>query len=261
MDPQPITTVNPDVVTQLSATAALGFNIVTNSQLVTTANPNVITQLSSTAALGPDTVMDSWSVAIASSDVPQPHLITPPNIRMSAVVAGPDSMVPIPMDFDVVPELIGTPTLNAHALPAPFTPTPSDPCKPTDGTPNDPCAHDSRPLPLPNTLESAIHSAVREQLDSTTTHLVDSTVCEVVDACVFHLEKFINAKVDSLLLHKQKHTADGWEGDNKEEDTLGVSPRKKPRPCGHMNHLHVSTASNSCLVTMNHSIRWHSGNI
>jgi len=146
----------------VSATAALGSNIVMNLQLIATANPNVIMQLSSTAALGPDTVMDLQPVTIASPDVPQPHLITPPNIRMSAIVAGPDSVVPIPMDFDVVPELIDTPTLNAHAPPAPSTPTPSDPHKPTDGTPNNPHTHGSRLLPLPDALESIIHSAVRE---------------------------------------------------------------------------------------------------
>lgn len=211
-------------------------------------------------------------------------LITPTLERDPVVAAQPIAMAqsspalsPTMMDFDPDPEVLRTPTLAKAAASVPMVPTtpsnsPSTQMQPpsTRGhipaaqvhtppsvpfTANSQVSGSSRPLPLPEALESIIHHAIIERLDSTTTNFIDSTVRGVVDACIPRLEEFISSKLTSITQHKPKYSEDreGWEGDDEDEDgaleASVLSRRKKPGPRGHMNHLHVSLALMPCPWT------------
>ncbi|KAG9309864.1 hypothetical protein JVU11DRAFT_10244 [Chiua virens] len=202
-------------------------------------------------------------------------LITPTLEHDPVVAAQPVAMAqsspalsPTMMDFDPDPEVLRTPTLANVAANVPMVPaTPSNspstqmqppstrsyvPAPQVHTPPSNPftanlqVSGSSRSLPLPEALESIIHHAIIERLDSTTTNFIDSTVRGVVDACIPRLEEFISSKLTSITQHRPKYSDDreGWEGDDEDEDgaleASVLSRRKKPGLRGHVNHLHTA---------------------
>ncbi|KAG9308787.1 hypothetical protein JVU11DRAFT_11412 [Chiua virens] len=193
-----------------------------------------------------------WAPSVPTPTPPTPGLLSadPPAIPASLnqmMPTAPTPTPPNPGSISTPPTLPDAHTLHSPAIPTSLnqTPTPhtvrTQPYTPS--TPIPPAARShSRPLPLPEALESVIHCVVTERLDSTTTHLVDSTVRGVVDACVPHLEKFIDMKLTCLAM-RNVGNSDGWDGDDEDdnEDALVLSHRKKLGTHGHMNYLHVSS--------------------
>ncbi|KAG9316142.1 hypothetical protein JVU11DRAFT_3821 [Chiua virens] len=137
-------------------------------------------------------------------------LITPTLERDPVVAAQPVAIVqssptlsPTMMDFDPDPEVLRTPTLANVAANVPMVPaTPSTspstqmqppstrsyvPAPQVHTPPSNPftvnlqVSRSSRLLPLPEALESIIHHAIIERLNSTTTNFIDSTVHGVMD--------------------------------------------------------------------------------